>query len=127
MPSPSIVWISTDTIVERTLVSVVVHRETLETVRRTFPYLFPTHQPGALVRHVAKLDFRVIEPWQQLNICGVPMVPIPVKHGEDMVNLGFVIGENKKICYISDVRYASSACNSHTCSSSSLLPRAWSV
>lgn len=81
--------------------------DTFETVRKAFSYLTdtPTPVPGApvVVRSIARLSWKMIEPWKSFQACDLDVIPIPVMHGEDYVSMGFEFGKAQRIVYISDV------------------------
>jgi phosphoribosyl 1,2-cyclic phosphodiesterase len=61
--------------------------------------------PPQVYRAVSQLKFDIIEHFQQLNIYGLPIIPIPLFHGNDYISLGFIIGSNSTstVVYLSDV------------------------
>jgi phosphoribosyl 1,2-cyclic phosphodiesterase len=87
---------------------IYAHGETLKVVGQCFSYLLnkPEFFEGTdiLKRRVAYLDFREIEPRSHIEICGMPIECFPVYHGGTYISLGFSIGAEGELVYISDVK-----------------------
>ncbi len=104
---------------EQTPISVHLSETCLTALKSQFFYLFPksTLLAGESVspdgmrvhRHVSKLDFCVVESFQPFVAAGLRMIPLPVKHGEDLIANGYAFsldGRNNKktnIVYVSCV------------------------
>jgi hypothetical protein len=58
-------------------------------------------------RHVSKLDFSVVQGFEPFVAAGLRMIPLPVKHGEDLIANGYAFsldGRNNKktnVVYVS--------------------------
>ena len=84
-------------------IPVFLSDECLQVVSRQFPYLVPdeskdlTFSDSSILkdnkpvvkRHVAALNYHTIEPFEPFLAAGLKIIPLPVKHGEDMICLGF--------------------------------------
>jgi phosphoribosyl 1,2-cyclic phosphodiesterase len=99
---------------------VFLGRECYKVVQSTFPYLCngepldahatPVVAPakdsgdGIWTRWVANLAFHYITPMRPFRpVEGFDILPLTVKHGEDMDCIGFVFGEKEKCLILSDV------------------------
>ena len=99
--------------------NLVLRKRIHKTVKSQFFYFCPksTLLAGESVspdgtrvhRHVSKLDFCVVESFQPFVAAGLRMIPLPVKHGEDLIANGYAFsldGRNNKktnIVYVSCV------------------------
>ncbi|EEF30944.1 conserved hypothetical protein [Ricinus communis] len=86
-------------------VPVYLSQPTMNSITLKFPYLIKKELRGQEIRHVAQLEWKIIEEDCQRPFVasGVQFVPLPVIHGEDYVSLGFLFGEKSRVAYISDV------------------------
>lgn len=91
----------------------------LSDVAERFPWLFPQQQPSyrtgtetdkpAVERHVASFDVQIFESFKPMNVAGLPVIPLPVWHGHDLISYGFAFTLHNKndkpthIVYISDI------------------------
>lgn len=80
-------------------------QDCLHTVSRMFPYLMPLPPPpeGAAVRKVSSIDWKVFHEYRTFEAAGLPIIPVPVMHGEDMKCMGFIFGRGQSVCYLSDI------------------------
>jgi phosphoribosyl 1,2-cyclic phosphate phosphodiesterase len=69
---------------------------TLREIRQRFSYIFAETQEGG---GKPKVNLQTVEPYKEFKIKGMPVMPLPVKHGE-MDVLSFRIG---KFVYMTDV------------------------
>jgi hypothetical protein len=102
---------------EQTPITVHLSETCLTALKTQFFYLFPksTLQQGESVlpdgtrvhRHVSKLDFSVVQSFEPFIAAGLRMIPLPVKHGEDLIANGYAFsldGRNNKktnVVYVS--------------------------
>eukprot|EP00300_Choanocystis_sp_HF-7_P039344 c5776_g1_i2.p1 GENE.c5776_g1_i2~~c5776_g1_i2.p1 ORF type:complete len:343 (-),score=40.99 c5776_g1_i2:889-1887(-) len=78
--------------------------KTLASCRRIFPYLTgDTPVVAGVVRHVASLNWQLIEHEVGFTAGDLAIRPLPVMHGEDYVALGFEFGRAERVVYLSDV------------------------
>lgn len=95
----------------------------LETVKQVFSYLVPKELSEQekrkvkedaskgikVVRHVASLDFQTVQFFQPFYAAGLKMIPLPVKHGEDLICNGYAFsvngdkGKTINVVYLSDI------------------------
>jgi phosphoribosyl 1,2-cyclic phosphate phosphodiesterase len=78
---------------------------TKQSLRDTAPYLFKggSKRDGGVARRVSQLDWRIMSPLTSFQAAGLPMIPIAMWHGGSYQAMGFVIGSERKVVYISDV------------------------
>ncbi|GFH53627.1 hypothetical protein CTEN210_10103 [Chaetoceros tenuissimus] len=88
-----------------------------ETVKKVFSYLVPKeprkekNDDKKVVRHVAALNFQTVSFFEPFYAAGLKMIPLPVKHGEDLICNGYafsVKSDDKKkkatnVVYLSDI------------------------
>lgn len=95
----------------------------LDTVKQVFSYLVPKELSEQekrkekedaskgikVVRYVASLDFQTVQFFQPFYAAGLKMIPLPVKHGEDLICNGYAFsvngdkGETINVVYLSDI------------------------
>ncbi|KAJ3694810.1 hypothetical protein LUZ60_000187 [Juncus effusus] len=78
----------------------------MDSIEVKFPYLATKKlKEGQEMRRVAQLDWKIIQSDSEKPfLCsGLNFTPLPVKHGEDYVCLGFLFGMKSRVAYISDV------------------------
>jgi phosphoribosyl 1,2-cyclic phosphate phosphodiesterase len=76
-------------------ISVWADRATTEKVRQTFPYFF---EEGDGKTSRPRLDFRLLEPGQRVEVSGLSILPLDIRHGDAAI-LGFRIGD---VAYLTD-------------------------
>lgn len=54
-------------------------------------------------RFVSNVECINITPTVKFRACDLNFLPFAVMHGEDLKSMGFLFGNNEKICYISDI------------------------
>lgn len=98
---------------ERTPVSVYASRTCLDALETQFFYLFPKKETRRSVREgnvagagatpdgtkkvrrfVAKIDWRVVEPFRPFVAAGLKMTPLPMLHGADLICNGYAFSVN---------------------------------
>lgn len=77
--------------------------ECYSVVQKVFFYMFPASTPGAVQRHVSNIDWKVVHHMETFHVSGLAITPIPVMHGEDLISNGYLIGNRKKVLYLSDI------------------------
>jgi hypothetical protein len=104
---------------EQTPITVHLSETCLKALKSQFFYLFPKsamqQAAGETVlpdgtsvhRHVSKLDFSIVRGFKPFVAAGLRMIPLPVKHGEDLIANGYAFsldGRNNKktnVVYVS--------------------------
>eukprot|EP00475_Leptophrys_vorax_P018279 TRINITY_DN2492_c0_g1_i3.p1 TRINITY_DN2492_c0_g1~~TRINITY_DN2492_c0_g1_i3.p1 ORF type:complete len:309 (+),score=65.97 TRINITY_DN2492_c0_g1_i3:148-1074(+) len=70
--------------------NVYCHSDTEMVLRKVFPYMFPSSKIKTMGLFVPKISLTAIESWKELALCGLEIIPIPLRHG-NMMSLGFII------------------------------------
>lgn len=81
--------------------NVFLTEECYNVVARMFPYLTPNSDLSG--RKVSSISWLTIEQYSMFEVCGLPILPVPVMHGEDLKCMGFLFGRNETVCYLSDI------------------------
>jgi phosphoribosyl 1,2-cyclic phosphodiesterase len=56
-----------------------------------------------VMRFVSNIDWINYSHFKPFSISSVSITPFPVMHGEDLESSGYLIGNEAKLCYISDI------------------------
>jgi hypothetical protein len=89
-----------------TRANVYCHSETEPVLKKVFPYMFPSTKGKLKGLFVPKITLSLLESFKQLNLNGVEIMSIPLRHG-NMMSLGFIFNvpdSKTQFVYFSDFR-----------------------